>query len=56
MNRVNSVIALTLTAAAVVGFFIGKLDATYFQGLASLAIGFFFGGVVNNQSTPKGGN
>ena len=48
MNRVNSTIAIALTGAAIAGFFLGKLDASYFESLASIAIGFFFG---SNMST-----
>jgi hypothetical protein len=53
MNRVNSIIALVLVAAAVTGFFMGKLDTQYFESIVSVAVGFFFGGLTNQPPTPK---
>jgi hypothetical protein len=53
MNRVNSILAIALTGAAIGGFFLGKLDATYFQSLASIAIGFFFGNNIANNNGAK---
>ena len=53
MNRVNSTLAIALTGAAIAGFFLGKLDASYFESLVSIAIGFFFGGSLStNKTTP----
>jgi hypothetical protein len=52
MNRINSTLAIALTGAAIAGFFLGKLDASYFESLVSIAIGFFFGGSLSNKPTP----
>ena len=52
MNRVNSFLAIALVSAAIAGFFIGKLDASYFESLVSVAVGFFFGGAMSNKTSP----
>ena len=50
MNRVNSWIAIILVVAAVIGYFMKIPENTYFNSLVSMAVGFFFGGLVKTIS------